>query len=117
MRKLVVALASGLPLAFAVFLTGCNSMSQMPVVDPTPIINRRTNLAPRKLKLKLTLDDSADLKVKAGNSVRKEQVISDLFLERPCFLGRNNLTHNQRNKPSIITSMEGLEPPTLRTGT
>jgi hypothetical protein len=69
----------------AVFMTGCNSMSRMPaspplpVVDPTPIINRRTNLVPRelKLKLKLTLDDPADLKVKQGDSVRKGQVIGD----------------------------------------
>jgi hypothetical protein len=64
-------------------LTGCNSMSRMPaspplpVVDPTPIINRRTNLVPRELKLKLTLDDPADLKVKQGDSVRKGQVIGD----------------------------------------
>jgi hypothetical protein len=67
----------------AVFLTGCNSMSRMPVspplpvVDPTPIINRRTNLVPRELRLKLTLDDPADLKVKPGDSVRKGQVIGD----------------------------------------
>jgi multidrug resistance efflux pump len=67
----------------AVFLTGCNSMSRMPaspplpVVDPTPIINRRTNLVPRELKLKLTLDDPADLKVKSGDLVKKGQVIGD----------------------------------------
>jgi len=67
----------------AIFLTGCNSMSRMPVspplpvVDPTPIINRRTNLVPRELKLKLTLDDPADLKVKPGDSVSKGQVIRD----------------------------------------
>jgi hypothetical protein len=67
----------------AIFLTGCNLMSQMPVspplpvVDPTPIINRRTNLAPRELKLKLTLDDPVDLKVKQGDRIRKGQVLSD----------------------------------------
>jgi hypothetical protein len=68
----------------AVFLTGCNSMMKpqvplstpVPVVEPTPV-NRRTNLVPRELKLKLTLDDSADLKVKPGDSVRKGQVIGD----------------------------------------
>jgi hypothetical protein len=75
MHSVVLALASGLPLAFAVFLTGCNSMSQMPaspplpVVDPTPIINRRANLVPRELKLKLTLDDPADLKLKQGDRI------------------------------------------------
>ncbi|MGA7932072.1 MAG: hypothetical protein WCA35_00685 [Kovacikia sp.] len=69
--------------AIAVFLSGCNSMSQVspsmpvPVVEPTPIINRRTNLVPRELKLKLTLDDPADLKVKQGDSVMKGQVIGD----------------------------------------
>jgi hypothetical protein len=67
----------------AVFLTGCNSMPQMPaspplpVVDPTPIINRRTNLVPRELKLKLTLDDPADLKVKQDDRIQKGQVLSD----------------------------------------
>jgi hypothetical protein len=81
MRKLICSLASDLPLAIAVFLTGCNSMSRMPastplsVVNPTPIINRRTNLVPRELKLKLTLDDPADLKVKPGDSVSKGQAI------------------------------------------
>jgi hypothetical protein len=75
MRRVIVAIA--------VFLTGCNSMSRMPaspplpVVDPTPIISRRANLVPRELKLKLTLDDPADLKVKPGDSVRKGQVIGD----------------------------------------
>jgi hypothetical protein len=83
MCKLICSLASGLPLAIAVFLTSCNSVSRMPaspplpVVDPTPIINRRTNLVPRELKLKLTLDDPADLKVKPGDSVSKGQVIGD----------------------------------------
>jgi biotin carboxyl carrier protein len=67
----------------AVFLTGCNSISwipaspPLPVVDPTPIINRRTNLVPRELKLKLTLDDPADLKVKQGDRIQKGQVLSD----------------------------------------
>jgi hypothetical protein len=83
MCRLIVALASGLPVAFAVLLTGCNSMTQMPaspplpVVDPTPIINHRVNLVPRELKLKLTLDDPADLKLKPGDLVRKGQVIGD----------------------------------------
>jgi hypothetical protein len=83
MHSVVLALASGLPLAFAVFLTGCNSMSQMPaslplpVVDPTPIIDRRANLVPRELKLKLTLDDPADLKVKQGDRIQKGQILSD----------------------------------------
>jgi hypothetical protein len=75
MRKVLILLA--------VFLTGCNSMSRMPaspplpVVDPTPIINRRTNLVPRELKLKLTLDDPADLKVKQGDRTQKGQILSD----------------------------------------
>jgi uncharacterized membrane protein len=83
MRRLIVALASGLPVAFAVFLSGCNSMSQVspspsvPLVDPTPIINRRANLVPRELKLKLTLDDPANLKVKQGDRIQKGQVLSD----------------------------------------
>lgn len=83
MRRLICPLAYGLPLAIAVFLSGCNSMSQVspsmpvPVVEPTPIINRRTNLVPHELKLKLTLDDPADLKVKPGDSVMKGQVIGD----------------------------------------
>ncbi len=83
MRRLICALASGLPLAIAVFLTGCNSMSRipasppLPVVDPTPINNRKMSLAPRELKLKLTLDDPADLKVKQGGRIQKGQVLSD----------------------------------------
>jgi uncharacterized membrane protein len=82
-RKLIVALASGLPVAIAVFLSGCNSMSQVspsssvPLVDPTPVISRRTNLVPRELKLKLTLDDPADLKVKQGDRIQKGQILSD----------------------------------------
>ncbi len=85
MRRFVVALDSGLPLAIAVCLTGCNSMMKpqvplstpVPVVEPAPVLNRRANLVPRELKLKLTLDDPADLKVKPGDSVSKGQVISD----------------------------------------
>jgi hypothetical protein len=69
--------------AIAVFLSGCNSMSQVspsssvPLVDPTPVISRRTNLVPRELKLKLTLDDPVDLKVKQGDRIQKGQVLSD----------------------------------------
>jgi biotin carboxyl carrier protein len=83
MRRLIYPLASGLPVAIAIFLTGCNSMSQVPssspvpVVEPTPGINRKTNLVPRELKLKLTLDDPADLKVNQGDRIRKGQVIGD----------------------------------------
>jgi multidrug efflux pump subunit AcrA (membrane-fusion protein) len=83
MCRLIVALASGLPVAFAVFLMGCNSMSQVspspsvPMVEPTPVIVPRRNLVPRELKLKLTLDDPADLKLKQGDRVRKGQVIGD----------------------------------------
>jgi hypothetical protein len=75
MRRFVVAIA--------VFLSGCNSMSQvspsqpMSMVEPTPVISRRTNLVPRELKLKLTLDDPADLKVKQGDRIQKGQVLSD----------------------------------------
>jgi hypothetical protein len=88
MRSVVVALASGLPLAFAIFLSGCTSMSQVspspPVllVDPTPVISRSTNLVPRELKLKLTLDDPADLKVKQGDRIQKAQVLSDRMSAR-----------------------------------
>jgi hypothetical protein len=75
MRKFFVTIA--------VFLTGCNSVSQVPpssplsVVEPSPVIVSRKNLVPRELKLKLTLDDPADLKVKPGYSVSQGQVISD----------------------------------------
>jgi hypothetical protein len=88
MRRLIGSLASDLPLAFAVFLTGCNSMSQVPssspvpVVEPTPSTNRRANLAPRELKLKLTLDDPAELKVKQGDRISKGQVLSDRTFAR-----------------------------------
>lgn len=67
----------------AVFLTGCNSVSSLPtstpvpVVEPTPLIKHRTNLVPRELKLKLTLDDPADLKVKQGDHISRGQVLSD----------------------------------------
>ncbi len=83
MRRVVVAFASGLPLAIAVLLTGCNSISPVPpsspapAVEPAPVVVPRTNLVPRELKMKLTLDNPADLKVKPGDSVRKEQVIRD----------------------------------------
>jgi uncharacterized membrane protein len=69
--------------AIAVFLSGCNSMSQVspsssvPLVDPTPVMSRKTNLVPRELKLKLTLDDPADLKVKQGDRIQKGQILSD----------------------------------------
>ncbi len=69
--------------AIAVFLSGCNSMSQVspsssvPLVEPAPVISRRTNLVPRELKLKLTLDDPADLKLKQGDHIQKGQVLSD----------------------------------------
>jgi uncharacterized membrane protein len=75
MRRFVVAIA--------VFLSGCNSMSQVspsssvPLVDPTPVMSRKTNLVPRELKLKLTLDDPADLKVKQGDRIQKGQILSD----------------------------------------
>ncbi|WP_404790167.1 hypothetical protein [Altericista sp. CCNU0014] len=49
----------------------------LPIVDPTPIISRRANLVPRELKLKLTLDDPADLKVKQGDRIQKGQILSD----------------------------------------
>jgi hypothetical protein len=84
MHRLICLLASGLPLAIAIFLSGCNSLMKpqvplstpVPVVEPTPV-NRRTNLVPRELKLKLTLDDPADLKVKQGGRIQKGQVLSD----------------------------------------
>jgi hypothetical protein len=69
--------------AIAVFLSGCNSMPQVspsssvPLGEPTPVISRRTNLVPRELKLKLTLDDPADLKVKQGDRIQKGQILSD----------------------------------------
>lgn len=85
MRRVMMALASSLPFAIAIFLTGCNSASQVPpspplpaVVEPTQVIVPKTeNLAPRELKLKLTLDDPADLKVKQGDRIQKSQVLSD----------------------------------------
>jgi hypothetical protein len=84
MCKLICSLASGLPLAIAIFLSGCNSLMKpqvplstpVPVVEPT-LVNRRTNLVPRELKLKLTLDDPADLKVKQGDRIQKGQILSD----------------------------------------
>jgi multidrug efflux pump subunit AcrA (membrane-fusion protein) len=82
MRRFVVALASGLPLAFAVFLTGCNSTSPVPPSMPVPVaesipaILPRKNQVPRELKLKLTLDAPADLKVKQGDRIQKGQVLS-----------------------------------------
>jgi hypothetical protein len=69
--------------AIAVFLSGCNSMSQVSpsssvsLVEPTPVISRRTNLVPRELKLKLTLDDPTDLKVKQGDRIQKGQILSN----------------------------------------
>jgi uncharacterized membrane protein len=75
MRKFFVAIA--------VFLSGCNSMSQvspspsLPMIEPTQVISRRANLVPRELKLKLTLDDPADLKVKQGDRIQKGQILSD----------------------------------------
>jgi multidrug efflux pump subunit AcrA (membrane-fusion protein) len=83
MRRVFRLLAFGLPVAFAVFLSGCNSISQVspspsvPVIDSTPIINHKPNLVPRELKLKLTLDDPEDLKVKQGDRIKKGQVLSD----------------------------------------
>jgi hypothetical protein len=47
------------------------------VAESTPVISPRKNQVPRELKLKLTLDDPADLKVKQEDSVRKGQVLSD----------------------------------------
>jgi hypothetical protein len=90
----------------AVFLTGCNSVSQVspspsvPVVEPTPVTVPRTkNLVPRELKLKLTLDDPADLKVNLGDEVSKGQVISD----RPS--ARNQL---EQQRQAIQLQLEHL---------
>jgi multidrug efflux pump subunit AcrA (membrane-fusion protein) len=50
----------------------------VPVAEPNPVIVSKTqNLVPRELKLKLTLDDPADLKVKQGDRIQKGQVLSD----------------------------------------
>jgi hypothetical protein len=73
----------------AIFLSGCNSLMRpqvplstpVPVVEPAPV-NRRTNLVPRELKLKLTLDDPADLKVKQGDLIQKGQILSDRISAR-----------------------------------
>jgi hypothetical protein len=83
MRRLICPLAYGLPLAIAVFLTGCNSISPVspstpvPVSESTPVISPRKNQVPRELKLKLSLDDPTDLKVKQGDRIQKGQVLSD----------------------------------------
>ncbi|NJR56448.1 MAG: efflux RND transporter periplasmic adaptor subunit [Acaryochloris sp. CRU_2_0] len=83
MRRVLGLSASGLPVVIAVFLTSCNSVSQVSpsssvsLVEPTPVISHRPNLLPRELKLKLTLDDPADLKVKQGDRIQKGQVLSD----------------------------------------
>jgi hypothetical protein len=75
MRKVIVAIA--------VFLSGCNSISPepsstpVPVSESTPAISPRKNQVPRELKLKLTLDDPVDLKVKQGDRIQKGQVLSD----------------------------------------
>jgi hypothetical protein len=93
-------------LAIAVFLSGCNSMSQVspsqPVsmVEPTPVISRRTNLVPRELKLKLTLDDPADLKVKQGDRIQKGQVISDRTSARK---------HLEQQRQAIRLKLEHLK--------
>jgi multidrug efflux pump subunit AcrA (membrane-fusion protein) len=89
----------------AVFLSGCNSMSQVspspsvPMVEPTQVISRRTNLVPRELKLKLTLDDPADLKVKQGDRVQKGQVIGDRSSARK---------HLERQRQVIRLKLEHL---------
>jgi hypothetical protein len=75
MRRLIYAIA--------VLLTGCNSISPVPpstpvpVAESTPAISPRKNQVPRELKLKLTLDDPADLKVKQGDRIQKGQILSD----------------------------------------
>jgi hypothetical protein len=91
---------------FAVLLTGCNSMSQVspsppvPVVEPTPIINRRTNLLPRELKLKLTLDAPTDLKLKQGDRIQKGQVIGDRTSARK---------HLEQQRQTIRLKLEHLK--------
>jgi hypothetical protein len=88
MRRLIYPLAFGLPVAMlapptAVLLTGCNSISPeppsmpVPVAESPPVISPRKNQVPRELKLKLTLDDPADLKVKQGDLIQKGQILSD----------------------------------------
>jgi hypothetical protein len=67
----------------AVLLTGCNSISPkppstpVPVAESTSVISPRKNQVPRELKLKLTLDDPADLKVKQGDRIQKGQILSN----------------------------------------
>ncbi|MGF1601773.1 MAG: hypothetical protein ACFCU8_07085 [Thermosynechococcaceae cyanobacterium] len=73
-------------IAIALLLVGCTQpqisdetsepiVAVSPTVAPRPVPQQRE--APRRLKLRLTLDRPEDLKVKVGDSVSKGQVISD----------------------------------------
>jgi hypothetical protein len=77
MRRMIILVVS--------LLAGCNSMtgystpssSSESTVEPVPMRTPRNQSIPRELKFKLTLDTPADLKVKQGDRIQKEQVISD----------------------------------------
>jgi hypothetical protein len=77
MRKILVC--------SVLLLMGCNSMTKLSTPPPSPVTSvetvpmktPRNNSVPRELKLKLTLDDPGDLKVKQGDRVSKGQILSD----------------------------------------
>jgi hypothetical protein len=77
MRRVLGLLVFSLMGCNAVMTSQVPSSTPVPVVETSPVIALRKNLVPRELKLKLTLDDPSDLKVKQGDLVSKGQVIRD----------------------------------------
>ncbi|MGF1602937.1 MAG: efflux RND transporter periplasmic adaptor subunit [Thermosynechococcaceae cyanobacterium] len=100
-------------IAIALLLVGCTQLqisdessepiaAVSPTVAPRPVPQQRE--APRRLKLRLTLDQPEDLKVKVQDSVVKGQVISDRSFTR------NRLAQERQ---SLLVKLEQLKTKTV----
>lgn len=94
--------------------TTTQAIAQVPTPTPTIQISPRTNASPRSLKLKLTLDTPADLKVVQGQQVVKEQILSDRTLARERLMTQRQvllikLEHLKKPKSSSSAKLPNRE--------
>jgi hypothetical protein len=89
-------------------------MAVSPTVVPRPVPQQRNK--PRRLKLRLTLDQPGDLKVKVGDSVSKGQVISErsstrakLIQEREALQRQLKQAQSQMVTPSYAVEKAEVE--------
>lgn len=89
------------------------AIAQVPFPTPTTPVSPRTNALPRTLKLKLTLDTPADLKVVQGQQVVREQILSDRTLARERLMAQRQvllLKLEQLKKPQSSPSAKSPNP-------